>query len=258
MKLTLMSAPLALLVLLAVACLTESTVIAQVPPGTGGSSLKSGLVGHWTFDNRDMKWRSATAGVVHDSSGNNNSGTLTGMNRATSPTVGKLGQALKFDGSTSYVSNLSPRLPATDAATTISAWLSTTVTSLSRNAVVLNNSPLGGGASNAVQLAIRQSTFRMTAAGGRTIIDSAVTPDLNTWYLVTFTFDGTTNRIYVNGIEKAENKTAHQPGSSSAFWIGTFNGTQEMWNGLIDDVRIYNRALTANEVRQLFLMSHQQ
>ncbi len=84
------------------------------------------------------------------------------------------------------------------------------------------------------------------------MIDSRFSPNLNTWYLVTFTFDGAINRIYINGAEKANNRTPHQSGVSSAFWIGTFNGAQELWVGAIDDVRVYDRALAANEVGQLF------
>ena len=48
-----------------------------------GSSLESGLVGHWTFDGQDTNWTSANTGVTYDRSGNNNAGTLTSMNRKT-------------------------------------------------------------------------------------------------------------------------------------------------------------------------------
>lgn len=233
---------------------SDATMNASGANAPNGPSLKKGLVGYWTFDNADMKWTSTNAGVARDSSGNDNALMLTKMSRATSPVVGKFGQALKFNGS-SYVSNLSPNLPAIDAAITISAWLSTGTTSNNHNAVVLNNAPLGGPASTALQLSIRHSTFLISAAGGGTVIDSSVTPSLNTWYLVTFTFDGTTNRIYVNGVEKAANRTVHQSGASSSFWIGTYNGTNELWTGSIDDVRIYNRALAANEVKRLFMMA---
>jgi hypothetical protein len=231
---------------------------------TNDSSIERGLVGYWTFDNIDMKWTSATAGVAYDRSGNNNTGTLMGMNRATSEIVGKIGQALKFNGSTNYIMTPSQNLPRTDSAMTISAWLSTTTLSNDRNAhdhrnaVVLNRSPLGGRSSNALQLSIRSSRFFVTASGGDIVIDSGITPNLNTWYLVTFTFDGMTNRIYVNGIEKANNRIAHQSGVSSSVWIGAYNGTNELWDGSIDDVRIYDRALAANEVRQLFRMASPQ
>ena len=59
-----------------------------------GSSLANGLVGYWTFDGSDI-----SGSTVYDLSGNGNNGT----NNGATPTIGKLGQALKFDGSSSYV-----------------------------------------------------------------------------------------------------------------------------------------------------------
>ena len=68
-----------------------------------GSTLEQGLIGHWTFDGKDTPWSSATAGTAIDRSGNGNNGTLTNMTRAGSPTIGKLGQALNFNGINDYV-----------------------------------------------------------------------------------------------------------------------------------------------------------
>jgi hypothetical protein len=89
-------------------------------PGT----LSSGLVGWWTMDGGDTVWSSATAGYELDHSGNGNTGTLTNMSRATSPTIGKIGQALSFDGVSSYIQTAnnsgytSPSQPLT-----ISFWM---------------------------------------------------------------------------------------------------------------------------------------
>ncbi|MGB5019049.1 MAG: LamG domain-containing protein, partial [Candidatus Moraniibacteriota bacterium] len=60
------------------------------------SNLTSGLVGYWTFDGKDTPWSSSSAGTATDRSGNSNTGTLTNMSQSTSPTIGKLGQALNF------------------------------------------------------------------------------------------------------------------------------------------------------------------
>jgi hypothetical protein len=66
-------------------------------------TLSTGLVGWWTMDGKDTPWTSATAGTTLDSSGNGNTGTLTSMNRATSPVAGKIGQGLNFDGVDDYI-----------------------------------------------------------------------------------------------------------------------------------------------------------
>src|SRR3989338_11541268 len=61
-------------------------------------SLNQGLVGLWTFDAPDMEGVAA-----YDHSGNNNNGTLTnGVKKA----IGKIGQALNFDGVNDYVGNI--------------------------------------------------------------------------------------------------------------------------------------------------------
>ena len=72
--------------------------LAKINSSQSPGTLSQGLVGWWTMDGADTVWSSPTAGVEYDRSGNGNTGTLTNMTRSGSPTVGKIGQALKFDG----------------------------------------------------------------------------------------------------------------------------------------------------------------
>ena len=65
--------------------------------------IQSGLVGYWTFDGKDTSWTNSTTATTLDKSGNGNTGTLTNMLQSTAPVPGKIGQALKFDGSSGYV-----------------------------------------------------------------------------------------------------------------------------------------------------------
>jgi hypothetical protein len=66
----------------------------------------------------------------------------------------------------------------------------------------------------------------------------------NTWAHLAATYDGTTIRLYVNGVQVATGaQTAAISTSTSALAIGA-NFYGEYFNGLIDEVRIYNRALT--------------
>src|SRR3990167_6889266 len=66
-------------------------------------SLKSGLVGHWTFDGKDLN-----TGAAMDASGQGNHGALVNMSTSTSRVPGKFGQALKFDGVDDRVSIANP------------------------------------------------------------------------------------------------------------------------------------------------------
>src|SRR3989344_124518 len=63
----------------------------------------NGLVGQWSFDGKQTVWTSTIAATTLDTSGQSNTGTLTNMSQSTSPTPGKIGQALYFDGSNDYV-----------------------------------------------------------------------------------------------------------------------------------------------------------
>ena len=76
----------------------------------------------------------------------------------------------------------------------------------------------------------------------------------NKWYHVGFTYDGTHLRIYQNGVDVGGDNNV--PGTMAAMatsYIG-YLGTIRFFNGQIDDVRGYNRALSATEVQQLYQM----
>jgi len=64
-------------------------------------ALSSGLVGHWPLNGPATSWKTDT---TQDTSGNGNTGTLVGMSTTTSVTPGVIGQALKFNGANSYIS----------------------------------------------------------------------------------------------------------------------------------------------------------
>src|SRR3990167_372703 len=84
-------------------------------------SLKSGLVGHWTFDGKDLN-----TGAAMDASGQGNHGALVNMSTSTSRVPGKFGQALKFDGTNDYVdAGNGNSLNVADSAVTICTWAKT-------------------------------------------------------------------------------------------------------------------------------------
>jgi hypothetical protein len=71
--------------------------------------------------------------------------------------------------------------------------------------------------------------------------------------MITFTYNGTTNILYIDGVAATPTSaTAHQTATTTQVFIGTY-GSGEFLNGEMDDVRIYNRALTAADVAQLYL-----
>jgi hypothetical protein len=74
---------------------------------------------------------------------------------------------------------------------------------------------------------------------------------LDTWTHIAVTYDGAMQRIYVNGVEAGSRaQTGPIAVGNGALRIGGNNAfTDEFFSGVIDEVRIFNRALTAAEIR---------
>jgi hypothetical protein len=85
--------------------------------------------------------------------------------------------------------------------------------------------------------------------------NSVTVAQLNMWYHIVGTWDGTTRTIYVNGVAEGTNNTAQSRanvgGNTAIGRPGSYTGGL-YFPGVIDDVRIYNRALTAAEVTRLY------
>ena len=179
-------------------------------------------------------------------SGNGNTGTLIG---ASWSTQGKYGGALSFNGSTSLVRVADSASLDLTTAMTLSAWIKPTATqsgwrtilqkqtdayflNASNNAGALR--PAGGG----------------TFGGGTSYVSGPTASPVNAWTHVALTYDGTTQRLYVNGIQVATRATTGAiQATASPLWIGGNNPYGEYFNGLIDEVRIYNRALTQTDIQ---------
>jgi len=221
-----------------------------------GVGINRGLVGHWTFDGADT-----TATQVLDKSGLNNTGTRAG---GTSIINGKLGQAMKFDGSTGYVQKVGNLGISGNVAITISAWVKQSSFATDAHAIGLTGGTNTGGAYAAILLNDGGSGrvgFHMSGGGMNT--DTGLL-SLNKWYhLAAVKTPGVlsaTTKVYINGVEKSTSN-AYGDGtpnfaSDNNFQVGAgwVNSADFPFGGLIDDVRVYSRALSSAEVAQLYAM----
>jgi hypothetical protein len=92
-------------------------------------------------------------------------------------------------------------------------------------------------------------TFWMYSNGNT--ITSPSTYSLNNWYYTVGVFSSTGLRMYINGSLVQSNSTPFSPSYSFAnFIVGGFSTTQELFQGRIANLSIYNRALSATEVLQ--------
>ncbi len=205
---------------------------------------EAGIVGYWKLD-------AGQGTSLLDVSGNANTGSLsasgtiwTAAPPSTTVTFDDA-SAMKFDGATGYATLGTTNLPAASAAETISVWVKLGATSGTQDMVAL-----GDGAGHGVKLGLNGGTLSAWTWGGTSLAVGA-TPVDGAWHNVVYSYDGTNNKIYVDGVAATSTVTAHQSATTSQAFLGTYDGTHELLNGSLDDVRIYNVALTAAQIAQL-------
>jgi formylmethanofuran dehydrogenase subunit C len=218
-------------------------------------SINNGLVGYWKFDE-------GVGTVAKDSSGNGNDGTLTNgpIWSSTVPTTRFYNpKSLSFDGVNDYVP-----LPEADVlrlgtkSFTISAWFKTGASGLFQSIIVSDNGVSGAGWF--LRIDNTNKVFGYLVSVGRSILSVASTQTVTdgSWHFVTWTRNAgaQTHAMYVDGVlsggpssDGAFDVTSNAGVYASIGRAGAFNG--QYFNGLIDDVRIYNRALSASEIATL-------
>src|SRR3989344_7510129 len=209
-----------------------------------------GLVGYWTLDGADTNW---STNKTNDLSGNGNNGTLTNMSTPTSPVPGRIGQAMKFDGSNDLI--LAPLVTNATQNVTVSTWVNWNGTTAGDQVVVYN----GHTGSDGFGIFISDGN----CGSGSTIVvhlggvncnatASSATLSAKTWTHIAETRDATTWTLYVNGVAQGTGATSpNTPTIATA--VGASHLATNVFNGSLDDVRIYSRALSASEVKQLYL-----
>ena len=71
---------------------------------------------------------------------------------------------------------------------------------------------------------------------------------LNTWTHIAVTYNGSRVVLYTNGASQSFADTGNLASNSDNVFIGSESGADRQFSGLIDEVKIYNRALSASEI----------
>jgi hypothetical protein len=202
-----------------------------------------GLVGWWNFNE-------GSGTIADDSSGNGNNGTINGA----AWTDGVYGKALSFDGSNAYVSipNNSSLLPPQ---ITVEAWIKRTLDFSVEKGIVTKGGGWGTQGWSLFTDSSMKPKFIISNAAGDTEIVSPNALPLNTWRLVAATYDGSNLRLYENGVQVAGPVASTRiPGGNYNVAIGRLVqlGSNNYIPAQIDEVRVYNRALTAADIQADF------
>jgi hypothetical protein len=234
--------------------------------GALSEALSKGLVLHYAFD-RDE------GGKVADRSGMRNDGTIHGGVAWTD--AGISGGACRFDGAESYIDTGNPSLANGFTEVTLSAWVRPSSTT-PHSGILCLYAPgnlyevlaLSEGAPGKNDAMVYVGNGTAYTAAMMTPVGFLSTPE---WHLLTGTWksplvggDGLV-RAYMDGALCSASETSRFLGGTVAQhfpllvgWdaVGATRGESRHFNGLLDDVRVYNRSLSDDEVRQLFSVMH--
>ncbi|KXK25995.1 MAG: hypothetical protein TR69_WS6001001287 [candidate division WS6 bacterium OLB20] len=221
--------------------------------GSSANSTLDGLAGWWKMD--DANWN-GTAGEVRDSSGLNLNGTTV---NGTGLTSGITHRAASFDATNDRID-----LPASSALDlqrlSITAWIYPNA--LDQNGNIFTKTT--NGSDNTQYLCFLQGTpYNTPRLIWRTVngatsydlhVDISSTPiTASSWHHIACTYDGSFKRIYVNGELEAEVafSTPINTNAAGISRIGSLGGGF-VFNGRIDDVRVYNRGLSEEELYEVY------
>ncbi|MGH3371851.1 MAG: LamG-like jellyroll fold domain-containing protein, partial [Nocardioidaceae bacterium] len=187
--------------------------------------------------------------MVADASGSGNAGTISG---ATWTSGGRFGNALFFNGADTWITiDDSASLDLTTAMT-LEAWVYPTASAADWRSVIVKE-----GSNNVLAYFLHASSspngepaVGLTTATSEQALGAGLTLPVNTWSHLAATYDGATLRLYVNGVEAANRAISGLlVTTASPLRIGGNGVWGEFFQGTIDEVRIYSRALTVAEIR---------
>lgn len=143
-----------------------------------------------------------------------------GTQNATSNVTGRIAGGRGFNGSSSYIQVGTNGFVPNDNNQTISIWAYyTTSPSGNRNLISFQNA----SASSAIQLGFRGGNAVAWKWGGVVLASAGAAPSTNAWHYYVYTYDGTTSRIYIDGVEMGNSTVAPQTALPSEGNIGRYN-----------------------------------
>ena len=220
--------------------------------GVAHADLKDGLVAHWSFDDCEAT----------DNSGNKRNGSIEGSPQCID---GISGKAFYFNGINDLirVSNTFPTVIPNTSPVAVSAWIKTATTKDAAGIVTQHTACGGsnGGLDDHFHITLYGPNSNSLQADAfdstRVSVERAMVSD-NKWHHIVLVYDGTTNYLYIDGVQKntvsASPQSIFDPTVDVA--IGGFHTNScyvsHNFEGAIDEVRLYNRAISASEVQQLY------
>jgi hypothetical protein len=202
-----------------------------------------GLVGYWPFN-----------GNANDESGNGNNGTVNGTS-LTTDRFGNTNKAYSFNGTSNFISVSNNNSLQTPNAISVNSWVQFSGPGLGSSRLISK-----GWSPNGIEVHTETSTnHKIRYGGGFNGIGygpiSQTTLADNQWYMVTTIDNSNVKYIYINGT--LEDSLVHNYGSVPVSTIDLYFGKNsqnatDYLDGKLDDIGIWNRSLTQQEVTDLY------
>jgi uncharacterized protein (TIGR02145 family) len=238
-------------------CAGSSVTLTATSTSSGGNTggngltgtLTNGLVGYWPFN-----------GNANDESGNGNNGTVNGAT-LTTDRFGNAGKAYSFNGSNSWIVIPNTSALSFSSGVTYSSWVYANDYQLA--SIIDKQGFVGGGFRTCIRSAASGSLFssKVWATSGQytqgtTAISNSAYP-INQWIFIVGVYNQSQSsiKIYIDGVlsDSIFSSNINVDGSLANIFFGKrTDGNFEILNGKLDDIGIWNRALTPQEVQQLY------
>jgi Concanavalin A-like lectin/glucanases superfamily/Domain of unknown function (DUF1929)/IPT/TIG domain/Bacterial Ig domain len=212
---------------------------------TVSNTVPSGLVAAYSFSE-------GSGTTVSDGSGNNITGTIVGASWTTS---GKYGSALSFNGTSNYIDLGNPAALQLTGSMTLEAWVNAAANPPDDGQIIAKSDGIGWELKTSPDTG--PHTFGLGLSGtssSKTQRYTTTVRALNTWYHIAGVYDATavTMSTYVNGVLDNGTLRGTIPTSqfNRALNVNIGRRTSGFYfNGIIDEVRVYNRALSQAEIQ---------
>lgn len=218
---------------------SQSTVNTTVENKTAEDSL----IGHWTFDGPDG---------LTDTAGSGNNGTINGD---ASPAIGKVGQGYTFDGAGDYIS-LGNYVDGKIETKTISFWANPSATPSGTTPVFsMGNTHYYVGITSLDRVITSHrnaSNVQLASYSSSNFVEP------NEWHHYTVVWDVSGSNVdvsfYKDGVfnQTDSYSDGYYTTYGASAVIGSYNGASSYYSGEVDDVRVYNKALSGTEILQVY------
>lgn len=205
------------------------------------TTLLNGLVAYYKLDET-----SGTTAV--DSTGTNN-GTING---ATINQIGKIGNSFYFDGSGDQVNLGTTNSFSGNASRTYNIWFK--VSSKPSSPVVLIGQSDGTCSDSHFDLQLTGTYLYFHGCGAGNDFSGGITYSIDTWYMASVTHDSSTNvtKLWFNGSEVGTQTNSRNTSGSATTYLAYEPRDNRYYSGYLDEVGIWDRALSQSEIEELF------